>query len=213
MNGHVHPVFRLHKAIQIKPNQNKTKQTLPTVIFNELLLKFPPLSPRGRTLGDGNIKGEMGRVCHGGQLSGSAVPKRGPTQGCVLRGCLINTCWLADRPRCENKMGFSGSRGEFIHLTISSDLRRAVTGPLVSRFGESRAGEGGAGGRDAERKTRTARGCREHRMHYCTHGMKHTVHGRRACQSPHNEFASGCQSRTHRTMDNSSGFCFHNAAL
>ena len=66
-------LFQLHETIQ-----TKSKVNLQMVILEELLLHFPPLSPRGHTFGGGNTKGEMWPVCHCGHLSELAVPKRGP---------------------------------------------------------------------------------------------------------------------------------------
>lgn len=142
MSSHANVFFsQLHEAIQIK-----SKVNLQMVILKELLLNFPPLSPGGHTFGGGNTKGEMWPVCHCGHLSELAVPKRGPDTHCyVLRGCLINICWLADQPRCENNVCFSPSWGKFIHLTISYDLRREVTSLLVSLLESS-----GAGGTEGE---------------------------------------------------------------
>lgn len=127
------PVLFSRRTKQFKLKQ-KPKPTLQRVIFKELLLKFPPLSPRGHTFGDGNSKGEMCRVCQCGHLSELAVPQRGRAHCYALRGRLANTCWLTDQPRGENEVCLSRSRGKFVHLTTCCGWRRAVPRPLVPRL-------------------------------------------------------------------------------
>ena len=69
-------------------------------------------------------------------LSEPAVPQRGLDTLLCVRGCLINMGWLADQPRCENKMCLSLSWGRWTDRTISC-LGRAVPSRLDSRRWEA----------------------------------------------------------------------------
>ena len=133
---------QLHRAIQIKKNKqkNKTKQnkkTLPNVAnghFERAASQVPSSKPKRPHFGGGDNKWEVWHVCLCLSLQS---PRGGWTHCYAFRGCLINMGWLADQPRCENKVCLSLSWGRWTYRTISCDLGRAVPSRLDYRLWEA----------------------------------------------------------------------------
>ena len=130
---------QLHRAIQIKKNKQKkktkqNKKTLPNVAnghFERSASQVPSSKPKRPHFGGGDNKGEVWHVCLCLSLQS---PRGGWTHCYAFRGCLINMGWLADQPRCENKVCLSLSWGRWTYRTISCDLGRAVPSRLDYRL-------------------------------------------------------------------------------
>lgn len=112
----------------------------------------------------------------------SQSPIGGPAHCYELRGCLINIYWPASSPRCENEVCFPWSWRKYHHLTSACDFRKAGTIQLVARFWKAAGGAGRERGEDKQEVSASLY-------------PWHEINRRKLCQSPNNEFASGCQSR------------------